>query len=239
MKKITIFSTILIFILSNCTTLKKYKELEEKYQNLLSEYNEATNQIESLEKLNLELQDQISNQQAVLTEEKTKLEETHSNLVMQLKSEIEKGEIEIQKIKDVLTMNIADQIFFNSGEAELSSNGIEVLKKVAQILNNIPEKMILIEGHTDNQPIGKYLTNKFPSNWELAGARAINVARFLHEVCNVDPKRLSAISYSEYRPIASNKTAKGRAKNRRIEIVLVNKQLYQIADYKKSIKSKQ
>jgi len=82
------------------------------------------------------------------------------------------------------------------------------------------DKQIQVSGHTDRLPISEKLAPQFPSNWELSTARAINVVRFLSEKANVPPQRLVASGYGEYHPIANNKTAAGRAKNRRIEILL-------------------
>ena len=88
------------------------------------------------------------------------------------------------------------------------------------VLAAIDDKQIQVSGHTDRTPISDKLTGQFPTNWELSTARAINVVRFLSEKASVPPQRLIASGYGEYHPIANNKTAAGRAKNRRIEILL-------------------
>jgi chemotaxis protein MotB len=100
-----------------------------------------------------------------------------------------------------------------------------VLRRIGGILKNIPEKNIRVEGHTDNVPIGPSLRAKYPTNWELGSARAINVVRYLQRDAGIEPLRLSAVSYGQYRPVASNRTAAGRSKNRRIEIILVDRDL--------------
>jgi chemotaxis protein MotB len=82
------------------------------------------------------------------------------------------------------------------------------------------DQIVLVEGHTDNMPLGPSLKARFPSNWELSVARAAAVARFLQEEGLLQPQRLSARGYSYYRPVASNKTIAGRRQNRRIEIIL-------------------
>jgi chemotaxis protein MotB len=79
----------------------------------------------------------------------------------------------------------------------------------------------VVEGHTDNVSVGSALKNRFPSNWELATARAAAVVRFLHEAAGLEPERLSATGYSYFKPIASNDTEEGRSQNRRIEVILV------------------
>jgi len=87
----------------------------------------------------------------------------------------------------------------------------------------VSDKNIRIEGHTDNVPITGSLAQRYPTNWELSAARAINVARYLQKQA-VDPGGLSAIAFGEFRPVADNGTPEGREKNRRIEIVLVPKE---------------
>ena len=92
--------------------------------------------------------------------------------------------------------------------------------KVGAVLAQIDDKTIQVSGHTDNLPLGEKLTAQFPTNWELSTARAVTVVRFLTEKASVPAQRLVASGYGEWSPIASNKTAQGRARNRRIEILL-------------------
>ncbi len=140
-----------------------------------------------------------------------------------LKSEIAAGEIKITQLQGKLTVNLVDRILFDSGKAEVKTDGKNVLGKVAQVLNTVADKNIRIEGHTDDRPIAGELQAKYPSNWELSTARATSVARYLQDKAKVDPKRLVAAGYGEFHPGASNDTPEGRALNRRIEIVLVPK----------------
>jgi chemotaxis protein MotB len=91
------------------------------------------------------------------------------------------------------------------------------LDKIAQALTNVPFSL-RVEGHTDNVPIQ---TKRFPSNWELSIARAVNVVKYFAQVSNIDPQRLSAVGYGESRPVVENDTPSNRAKNRRVEILLL------------------
>ena len=100
------------------------------------------------------------------------------------------------------------------------ARGLEILKKVGDILKNARDKQIRIEGHTDNVPIGAALAAKFPTNWELSTARATVVARYFQEKVGIPPQQLAPTGFAEYRPVASNDTPEGRAQNRRIEIIL-------------------
>ncbi len=142
---------------------------------------------------------------------------TYQNLVKEMKGEIAKGEITIRELKGKLTLDVVDKILFQSGDATVKKEGLQVLKRVVDILKNVQAKAIRIEGHTDNKPIR---TARFPSNWELSAARALNVPRYLHQQ-GIEPAILSAVAFGEYQPVADNATAEGRAKNRRIAIVLV------------------
>ncbi|GIV59791.1 flagellar motor protein MotB [Rhodocaloribacter litoris] len=111
---------------------------------------------------------------------------------------------------------ISDSVMFRSGEAEIIEPSRSLLRLIAGILSeDITE--VLVEGHTDNRPIH---TSQYPSNWELSAARAAAVVRFLLEQNSaLDPERYAAVGYGEYQPLASNETAAGRAKNRRVEIL--------------------
>ncbi len=114
-----------------------------------------------------------------------------------------------------LEMN--SELLFLSGEAELSRKAIPVLRKVAEVVREIPN-VINIEGHTDDIPID---TVEFPSNWDLSSARATAVVReFVQN--RIPPKRLSAIGYGEFHPVADNSTEEGRFKNRRVVLVLMS-----------------
>lgn len=117
-----------------------------------------------------------------------------------------------------LVIHFTDRVLFDTGKAELKPEARELLAVLAGQLKDLPQA-IRVEGHTDNVPIHNAV---FPSNWELSAARAVGVVRYLIEAGGIDPRRLAAVGYGEYRPIASNETAEGRARNRRVDIVLLN-----------------
>jgi chemotaxis protein MotB len=148
------------------------------------------------------------------------VQSTYDELVGKLEQEIERGEVRISELKGKLTVNVVDKILFDSGKAALKPAGIKVLQQIGDILNSAVDKNIQVEGHTDNVPISGGLAARYPSNWELSTARATTVLHFLQDKVGVSGERLSAVGYGEYQPISSNATAKGRAENRRIQIVL-------------------
>lgn len=145
---------------------------------------------------------------------------TYDSLVSELKQEIKEGEIQITQLKDKLTVNMVDKILFDSGSAVIKKNGEKVLDRVAEILKGVTDRLIKVEGHTDNVPISSRLAEKFPSNWELSTARATTVVRYL-QGRGVNPGFLSAEGYAEFRPVSPNDTDAGKSANRRIEIVLL------------------
>ena len=113
-----------------------------------------------------------------------------------------------------MTITIDDPVMFESGKAELKPKAYPILTRVASLARGWPNT-IRIEGHTDSDPIH---TVKFPSNWELSSARALNVLHFLQEDTGFDPRNLIAIGMGEFHPVAANDTPENKAKNRRIEI---------------------
>ena len=152
------------------------------------------------------------------------LKKTYTSLVGEMSEEIKKGEITITQLKDKLSVNMVEKILFDSGSAEIKKDGKKVIDRVAEILTKVMDKQIRVEGYTDNVPISPRLAVKFPTNWELSAARATTVARYLQDK-GIDPRLLSAAGYSEYRPVALNDTDEGKARNRRIEISLIPKEV--------------
>ncbi|MFC1522611.1 OmpA family protein [Elusimicrobiota bacterium] len=187
------------------------KVLQEKISDLTKTMQEEITNLKSVK----------AQTEKVLQEEIANLKNTHGQLVTGLKKEIESGQITVTQLKNKLTVNVLDKILFDSGHAGVKDSGKKVLKRIGNILKKIEDKDIRIEGHTDNVPISASLRKAFFSNWELSAMRATNVVRYLQYTVKIDPKRLIAAGFGPYRPIASNKTAEGKAQNRRIELILV------------------
>lgn len=186
---------------------------------------DLTFQVNALEAQRTMLARELETKIAVISlkkeEEISRLKGTYEKLAADMKNEIEQGQIKITQLADRLSVSMVDKILFPSGEAELTPEGIKVLERVGNILKNTDNKIIRVEGHTDNVPIHPRLQKQYPTNWELSTARAANVVRFLQEKVGIAPERMQVIGMSEYQPVASNKTASGRSKNRRIEITLL------------------
>lgn len=201
------------------------KRMERLYTTKNEKAGEAMAQmratIDDLEEQNRELAQQLERERQKRREQVSELKGTYDQLVGKLEQEIERGEVTISKLEGKLTVNMVERIIFDSGEAEIKPQGLEVLRQVGEVLRGVEEKAIRIEGHTDDVPISPRLKETFPTNWELSAARAINVVRFLQEKVGIPGEKLFACGFGEFRPIADNDTAEGRARNRRIQIVLV------------------
>jgi chemotaxis protein MotB len=126
--------------------------------------------------------------------------------------------VKFKQDKRGLVISLVEAGFFNPGEAEIKGSSLKIVDSIAQSILPI-RNQIRVEGHTDNTPIHNI---RFPSNWELSTARATNVIAYLTANYAFSPLRLSAAGYGEFRPVASNNQAEGRAANRRVDIVILN-----------------
>ena len=158
---------------------------------------------------------------AELTEVQVKqMKSTYDTLVSDLKDQIQKQEVTIKEFHEALSLNFVDRILFEFGKADLTLEGEKILKKVGEALKNIKGKKIRVTGHTDPIPIRPDYQYKFPSNWELSAARAASVVRYFQEKIGLDPNDMEAVGRSFYQPEASNHTKEGRARNRRVEVLI-------------------
>ncbi|HEY8252193.1 MAG TPA: OmpA family protein [Burkholderiales bacterium] len=203
--------------------------LEGQVRNLENERASLEKQKDSLTKEKDSLTQQVAEleaQRARLQASEKQVEARYDRLRADLSEEVKKGQLQIRELEGKLTVDVAEQLFFDSGRAALKDTGKQVLQKVADSLKSYEDKAIRIVGHTDNVPISGGLQKVFPSNWELSAARATTVVRFLQDN-GIPPERLVATGRAEYAPVAPNDSAEGRQKNRRIEITLIDKGLVQ------------
>ena len=162
---------------------------------------------------------------ADLEQDKNAAAQMAKGLENEMRADLESKDVTISNLKGKLTVNILDRVMFDSGEAILKPAGESVMRKVAAILAGHPQLKIHVIGHTDNVPIRPEARSRFASNWELSTARALAAVHFLTEKAGVDPRRGGAVGYGEYRPLADNATAEGRARNRRIAITILPDEL--------------
>ena len=193
--------------------------LMEQLEDLRQKRATLEGNVERLRRTEAELSSalkQSETQLAERNEELASLRGTYTELVAELESEVAAGQIQIEQLREGLRLNVAQDILFASGSTQLNPSGRGVLEKVAGQLKKLPHG-VEVQGHTDNVPVRQ--NSRFPSNWELAAERAAQVVR-LFAAEGVDPTRMRAVSFGEFRPVASNATPEGRLKNRRIEIRL-------------------
>jgi chemotaxis protein MotB len=142
--------------------------------------------------------------------------EEYRSMLRQLKSMIDAGKLSVRIVRNKMVVELPEAVLFASGSAKLKEEGVRVLAEVGPVLASLGERQFQVGGHTDNVPIK---TKRFPSNWELSGARGLEVTKLLIEY-GVPAPRVSAAAYADTQPVASNDTPEGRAQNRRIEIAL-------------------
>ena len=146
------------------------------------------------------------------------LEMAKRDLESKLSEQIANNEVSVRMDGNGLVIVLSNAILFNSGKADLRKQSYPILSDVASVIRkNLSDKDIGVEGHTDNIPIKQ---SGWKSNWELSTARATTVLHYMEDK-GIPSKNLSATGYGEHRPVASNKTKVGRAKNRRVEIVIL------------------
>ncbi|MBD1401366.1 OmpA/MotB family protein [Pelovirga terrestris] len=184
--------------------------------------------IDALQNKNQELQATVEALNIALDKERVarearlaQIKHTYEELVEALEEEITRGELTISNLEGKLTVNLLNQILFDSGATQLREEGKKVLKNLGDVLHRFPDRALQIAGHTDNVQISSRLAERFPTNWELSTARATSVIHFLQQEADIPGNRLIAAGFSEYQPVADNSTPQGRAQNRRIEILLV------------------
>ena len=227
MRVILVFA--LVGLTSACVSQDKFRKSEAEAQQLKARSAElesslAANraELEKERQRSRELQgrvDELSTTKSSLESAKAELEKKsgeYERMANALKGQIDAGRIELTELRGKMTVKMKDKILFSSGSATIGKEGKDALRAVAEVLRGVQGKVIRVEGHTDNVPLGR---GAFATNWDLSAARALAVVRFLQE-SGVDPTKLAGAGYGEFQPIAANDTPEGRSLNRRIEIVL-------------------
>lgn len=233
-----------LFALTGCVSSGRYETLEKQYgaeQAKSKTLEEKVAQLEAevaslnqrIEELNAEkaamsgnqaaLEGSITDMQRALAELEARKRAAEARvaefrrLVERFKPLVDAGRLRVKIVEGRMVVELATDILFGSGSADLSPEGKTAIAEVATLLTTIPDRNFQVEGHTDNVPIGNA---RFPSNWELAAARSITVVKTMIEA-GMPPARVSGASYGEFKPAAPNDTKENKGKNRRIEIVVV------------------
>jgi chemotaxis protein MotB len=185
--------------------------LEKERQRLADELAAAQRQNGALHSRVTDLEGQVN-------QDKGSLAKAEKDLLKALQPEISKGTVSVNQSGEAITINLASSLLFDSGQDQLKAGGTDALKRVGGVLTDFPDKQVHVAGYTDNVAIAGALQKKFPSNKELSDARAYSAARALRD--GGVSTNLSAAGHGDSNPIASNNTADGRAKNRRVEVIV-------------------
>lgn len=184
-------------------------QLQAEKANLLADQTQLKSSVQEMEQALVELAERKATADARVAE--------YRDLLSRFQALIDAGKLKVKIVDGRLVVELATDVLFASGSSNLSKEGKSALIEVSGVLAGLPGRRYQVEGHTDNDPIA---TAQYPSNWELASARAIVVTRTLVDA-GLPADRVSAASYGEYRPVAPNDSKEGKAANRRIEIVVV------------------
>lgn len=194
---------------------KKIAELENEVKSLGDQNNEKAAEI-------AKLKEELEQKEKELAELKNGADAKDKEIAA-LKAELEKMKVEMQDSQKAFSFSLLEGCLFISGSDELTSQGKTILDQVSELIKQkYPDREILVQGHTDNDPI-QYSTWK--SNWELGSARSLAVLHYLVGEKNVDPSKISASTCGEFRPVADNSTKENKAQNRRSIILVLPKNI--------------
>jgi len=157
-----------------------------------------------------------------------RLAEIEASLKKELADLIKSDGIVIYRYENILIVSVNEQFLFDGESATLKDTFAPRLKKLVNILKQVPEKIIRVVGHT-----AVWTSKKWPSSWDLGAQRSVNVVRFLQEEAGVDPRILIATTRGEYQPFAGNDNEADRQKNRRVEFILMDREIFDTADLQK------
>lgn len=182
----------------------------------LSHQAQELAKVEQLQKKSAAQKSQLEELKRQQLEEQQR-EQAFNALKAKLKSMIDTGKLDVLVRHGRMIVKLPAEVLFKSGEADLSPSGQSALAEVAKALKDFSNRRFMVAGHTDNFPVTQ---SDYKDNWELSTARAVTVTEFLIKQ-GLNPRNLVAAGYSQYDPIASNRTAQGRRQNRRIELELL------------------
>lgn len=206
---------------SNQSLSNERAKLIDEIETLRQARAALTDSVAELEGERQRLSTDLERRQAEVEESRREVDSlrtTYDGLVGDLQREVSQGRVEIERLREGLRVQLAQEVLFPVGSARLDAEGVAILRKVVERLRDLPHE-IAVHGHTDDRPIQGALAQVYPSNWELAGARAASVVRLFADA-GIEAGRLEAVSFGSVRPRASNDTPEGRARNRRIELQL-------------------
>ena len=199
------------------------KEMKAAYNNLQNSYQSNVQQGNvNISKLvdEINASNKFIKQLVDAKSKSDSLNQALTNKLTRSLSKQEMSDVDVQVLKGVVYISLADNMLYKSGSYEIGDRAGETLSKIAKIITDYKDYDVLIEGNTDNVPISQ---KNIRNNWDLSALRASSVVQAMQNQYGVDPKRLSAAGRGEYNPIASNDTAVGKQRNRRTQIIITPK----------------
>lgn len=211
---------------------KQIQVLEASLQRAIQEKEEMTRQAKDREanlqrviQENADLATQLEAAKAALAAKEDEMGKTVRSLESALKEEIAKGSSSVRRNGNSVSVEIVERILYESGSADITADGLKILKRIGEALKGGADKDVRVEGHTDDMPIRTEPPPRFSSNWDLSVARAVGVVKYLEEKAGVNPAHLSAVGYGPNRPAVPNEDDEARVRNRRVEIIVMPAQL--------------
>lgn len=197
---------------------------------------EYLSQIAALNKDKSALQDQLTSLQkeqaavdAQIRQGELDLNDRIARLENLFAAEIQSGDMEIRRYKDILIVSVMESVFFVPDWPTMLPGGQDLLKKLAPAFKETPERIVRVEGNTAVAVSSPESLKYYPTSWHLGAARAAAVVSYLQNSCGMDPRQLVATSFGEYKPVASNATEQGKRENRRVDFILVSRDLWDIS----------
>jgi len=204
---------------------QKVNQLEDRKAELAKNLEEAEGTLQMYEEKKGSLEEKLGTTREQLAklrkqqkQQKERLEK-YRDLAKKLADTFKSEQLSVKVRDGKMVIEMSDDVLFDSGQARVNKSGKKVLEQLANVLEDMKDREFLVAGHTDDVPIS---SSRFQDNWDLSASRASNVVRFLSEK-GVEPGNLAAAGFSKFDPIATNETDEGKAKNRRIEIILMPK----------------
>jgi chemotaxis protein MotB len=218
---------LLAVVLGSCVAKTQYDSALSDLDEMKAELAKADAARIECEERQATLEEQLGAELSATKEEleelrrqREEIDKQFAELTAKLQEMIDAGDLQVYMRRGLIMIGLPSQILFPSGKAELSERGQKALGKIATVLATMPDRRIEVAGHTDDEPIGEKLKTLWQDNWQLSTARALTVTRFLVGK-GMKPESLTAAGNGEFDPVADNKKADGRKKNRRIELILV------------------
>ncbi len=215
--------SVIVLTAAGCVSSSKYHALEQEQQSAKAHIAQLESQLGSTSVAKTQLESSVAEKDRALAELQKRKAEAEQRiaefreLTNKFRKLVDSGKLSVKIVNGRMTVALSTDVLFSSGSAKLSTEGIKAVKETATLLASLSGRNFQIEGHTDNVPIS---TSSFPTNWELAAARALTVLKSMVDA-GMPAERISAASFGDTQPVKGNETPEDRSANRRIAIVVV------------------